>query len=304
MKKVIVASLVTALVVVTGCKKEKKSVMDTATETAATSTAAKTTEADRAVITINGEKVTESLFLSAASGLPRQMQEAMQTPQGKKALADEIIRIKLLEQEGRRTGVANDEEVKNSLNLMSANIIASATLRKLVDQNLSEAELKQIYEKDKSKYDVIRARQIVIAYAGGQLSPKQGEPPTEAAAMAKAQAIVERLKKGENFAAIARAESDDVNAAQSGGTIRFVRGSAPPQLEAELLKLQTNGVTPPVKTAIAIHVMQLMGRDARTFDQVKSTMAQQLQEERLDKILEDLKKKAKVDYDESFFGAK
>lgn len=300
-KNIIVALGVISLLGGVACKEKTTTDAATATSTAAdTAQAARTS--DKTVITINGEKVSEAMFQAAAEGLPQQMQQAITTPEGKKALGDELVRMKLLEQEGRRLNVDDKPEIANRMSLTNMNIIAAAALDQIAKTKPTEAEMKAYYEKNKGKFELISARQIVLAYQGGQLPAPQGKSTmTEAEAMAKAESIAERLRGGDRFAALAKSESHEPNVDKSGGLIRFARGSAPPTLEQALTGLQKDGITPPVKTPMAIHIMQLLGRETQTYEQMKPMLEQRMTEERVDAAMTELRKKAKVEFNTEYF---
>lgn len=300
-KNLIVAAGLVVLIGAFGCKQKTGAAGENKAESGTPASVDAARKSDKTVITINGEKISESMFQAAAEGLPREMQQAVATAEGKKALADEIVRMKLLEQEGRRLNVDEKPEIANRMELMDMNIIAAAALRELASKKPSDQELRAYYEKNKNKFELISARQIVVAYRGGQLPPPKGNAMTEAEAMAKAEAITERLRGGERFAALAKSESHEPNVAQSGGLIRFARGSAPPALEQALANLQPNGITGPIKTPLAIHIMQLLGRESQTFEQMKPMLEQQMAEERVDAAMADLRKKAKVEFNTEFF---
>lgn len=282
------------------CKKDAAEGTAAAGEKKEEATAARTSE--KTVITINGEKISESMFTAAAEGLPAQMQQAITTAEGKKALGDEIVRMKLLEQEARRLNLDDKPEVANQMELMDMNILAASALQQIADKKPSEQELRAYYEKNKTKYELISARQIVLAYRGGQLPAPQGTTPmTEAEAMAKAESIIERIRGGESFASVAKKTSHEPGVDQSGGLIRFARGSAPVELERALANLQPNGITPPIKTPLAIHIVQLLGRESSSFEQIKPMIERQMAQERVDAALADLRKKAKVEFNTEFF---
>ncbi|MFV1968703.1 MAG: SurA N-terminal domain-containing protein, partial [Pirellulaceae bacterium] len=81
----------------------------------------------------------------------------------------------------------------------------------------SEEELRKYYEENIDRYHVEqrRARHILIKPAGST-------PEQEKAASDKAQELVKRLRAGEDFGKIAKAESDDSGSAAKGGDLGFI----------------------------------------------------------------------------------
>lgn len=280
-------------------KDAKKETTATATTTAGTSTAAPAGE--REIIEVNGEKVYESELMLAVESLPRNMQGALASEQGRRALGEEMVRMKLLEQEGRRLGLEKDPEVQRQMKLVEGNIIAEAAMKKIAGEP-TDAELRKIYDREKKNIEALQLRQIVVAYAGGAVPARMGAPLDEAAAKQRAAAIAERARKGEDFVALVRSESDHPEAAQDNGGLLYRRGSAPPEVENVLFALKNGEVSNPVKTPLGYHVFKLVGRETKSFDEVKPMLIQQASREKMETILADLKKKAKVEYNDEYFG--
>ena len=172
-KKTLLIVALAAAVSVVGCKKSDKSVMGS-TSTATTTAAASSADPD--VLDVNGEKLKKSDLDAAAKELPPQAQSMMETPYGKRALGDELVRMKVLEQEGRRLNVESDPEVARQLAFQKSQILATAALKKLATPN--DTELRQKYDQQKAQYDLLQVKQIVIAYKGGQLPSRHGAAPT------------------------------------------------------------------------------------------------------------------------------
>src|SRR5689334_19298658 len=54
------------------------------------------------IMRVNGEPITDREFAIFTSNLPQQAQMYLENPQGRKLLAEQYVRMKVLEQEGRR----------------------------------------------------------------------------------------------------------------------------------------------------------------------------------------------------------
>ncbi len=76
-------------------------------------------------------------------------------------------------------------------------------------------------------------------------------PEAVAAAQKKANDLVARARKGEDFNKLAEAESDDKNTAQAGGDMgRFwLKGEIAPDYEKVVFAAKTNDITDPIQTA-------------------------------------------------------
>ena len=109
-----------------------------------------------------------------------------------------------------------------------------------------------------------------------------------------------RLKKGEDFTELVRAESDDKGNDGNLGT--FGRGRMVPEFETAAYALGAGELSGPVKTQFGWHLIQLHERvpeKITPFDEIKQKVVQYLTERKKDKIFEQfldgLKAEAKID---------
>src|SRR5205085_4059784 len=167
----------------------------------ATSNAASGTA--KVVMHVNGQPVTEQEFIAVYRQLPEDMQRQYANETGRMVLAEQTIRIKLLEQEARRLGLEREPNVAAQIEADQANILANAAAEKLIPTP-NEQAVQEFYAKNKGRFDSADVSHILIAYAGGTIPPRSGKPPTLDDAKKKANAVYAQLKAGGDFAAIAR----------------------------------------------------------------------------------------------------
>lgn len=271
-----------------------------ASTTPATTTSAAPAGEARTIIEVNGETIDEFEFAAAIEALPERMKATVQSAAGRRALADELVRLKLLEQEARRLGVVKEADVARAIEMSTANILASAALRKLAETEPSDEELRKLYQDTRGQYEAVRAQQITIAYKGGAVPALRGETPDENAALAKARRAVERLRGGEKFESVAGEMSDDPMFSQSGGLMVLRKGEIPPNVEKAVFGLATGAVSDPVKSEIGYHVFEMLEKETPTFEQLRPTLVRQARQTRVEQIVEQLKGKAKVTLNETF----
>jgi len=229
------------------------------------------------------------------------MQAAAQSEAGKRQLADRIVKLKVLEQEGKRLGAENDPDVAGRIEFGKSNVIADYAYRKLASPP-TDAQLRAVYDKEKQSYEAMQLSHIVVAYQGGQIQARKGATPPFEQAMQKAMAIEARLKAGADFAALAKAESDDARTAAAGGSLGPVTPSMlGPQLEQVLTHLAPGQVTQPMRTEFGIHIFKPGARQAEAFENVKATLQQKVSQDQMAAKLKDLQAKAKVEMDPKFF---
>ena len=81
--------------------------------------------------------------------------------------------------------------------------------------------------------------------------------------------LKKRLDKGEDFASIARTESDDKGSAPTGGNLGMMsHGQMVPPFEQAAYALKDNEISVPVTTQFGYHIIQVLSRTTPQYDQV------------------------------------
>jgi parvulin-like peptidyl-prolyl isomerase len=142
----------------------------------------------------------------------------------------------------------------------------------------SETELKEAYIKSKAALRVPKSFQLAQIFLSDD-RPVGSPPPPNVPAVSK------RLKaKAADFAAIAKASSDDAASAARGGVIGWLTESQiQPEIRAKLPKLTLGAVSEPIRLADGWHILKVLDiREAHTptFDQIRSQLSARLREER------------------------
>jgi len=143
----------------------------------------------------------------------------------------------------------------------------------------------------------VRARHILVKVPAG------GDEKAWKEAKKKAMDIKKRLEKGEDFASLAKEYSDDPGTKNRGGELGFFsKGRMVPEFETAAFSLEPGVFSDPVKTSFGYHIIQVEEKKeagTRKFSevapQVKQMLVREKQRERMDKIINDLKKKYKVE---------
>ncbi|HEX5056184.1 MAG TPA: SurA N-terminal domain-containing protein [Gammaproteobacteria bacterium] len=102
----------------------------------------------------------------------------------------------------------------------------------------------------------------------------------------KAEEILQRLRKGEDFAAIAKKESEDPGSAQQGGDLGDVRrGVMVKPFEDALYAMKKGELSEPVLTRFGFHIIRLNSIEppqVQTFNEVKDELEQNYRKEQTD----------------------
>jgi peptidyl-prolyl cis-trans isomerase C len=261
---------------------------------------ASTAKPGKVVMHINGEPVTEEEFNAFLTAVPEQQRGVFATPAGKRQLADELVRMKALEQEAQRLGIADDAEVKAQLELVRTQVTAQHALQKIVQQS-ADKEITAAYEQEKK--NALSLRHIVLAYQGGMVPPKKqgAQPPSAEQAMQTAAGLVTRIRGGADFAEVARTQSDDIDSAKRGGSLGPLRADVlPPEISSVVSKLKPGQVSDPVRTQFGIHIFNVA---EPSLEDLRPMLTQRVQQEIAQREITRLQKAAKVDLDPAFFPA-
>jgi parvulin-like peptidyl-prolyl isomerase len=102
----------------------------------------------------------------------------------------------------------------------------------------------------------ITASQILIAHQGAKRA-QAGVQRTKEQAKRRAEAVLQRVQKGEDFGALARAESDDPTAKEHSGNLgTFDRYSMPPALSQAAFALEPGQVSSVVESDFGFHIIK------------------------------------------------
>ena len=131
---------------------------------------------------------------------------------------------------------------------------------------------------------------------------KPTEVLSEGAAEALAEELMERVRNGEEFGALARQYSDDIGSAAEGGELGWTNpGQMVPEFEATMASAKEGEVTSPFRSEFGWHILEVTGRRDKDFsgemqrNQVANYIRDQKYQEELDAWLRKIREEAFVD---------
>ena len=283
---------------------------DTAHAAAAASSAASdAVKGDTVVLTIGSEKITkaefEQIFNQVVSQMPPERRGAAQDPQARRQLAQQLAELKALAQEARRLKIDQTPEAKTQLAMRDDQLIAGMLFQQISkDTKPSPADLQAYYDGHKNDWETVSARHILIRMKGSPVALKDGQKDlTDEEALAKAKDLRAKIVAGGDFAALAKAESDDVGSGANGGSLgEFTRGRMVPPFDEAAFTLKVNEVSEPVKTQFGYHVIQVTKHDTKKMEDVKAEITEKVGPEMAQKSVEAIRDKASITFDQAYFG--
>lgn len=165
---------------------------------------------------------------------------------------------------------------------------------------VSDAEAKAFFDQNPKLFDSgerLRASHILIRV------PEGAGPDVKQSRRAKTDALLARIRKGEDFAAVAREASEDPGSASRGGELGvFAKGQMVPAFEQVAFALPVGQVSDVVESPFGFHIIKVHERvpagkvpfeTAR--DQIKNHLAQSQREKAVNGLMQGLKAKAKIE---------
>lgn len=121
------------------------------------------------------------------------------------------------------------------------------------EPQVTPEEIQQYYQAHQKDYQVpeeVKVRHILIAVPNG------ASAQVAAAAKQKAEGLLQQLKAGANFAALAKKYSDDPGSKAQGGQLGFIqRGATVPAFEKAAFALKPGQLSGVVKTQFGYHII-------------------------------------------------
>jgi len=258
---------------------------------------------DRIVLTVGNFNLTAAQFDQLIDMLPEQAKSQARGP-GRKQFADNLVRILVLAQEGKRRGLDQTPSYKLQSSFQLNNYLAGLTFSQIGKEGrASEADARNYYDQHKQDWDNVNARHILVRFQGSQVPLRQGQKDlSDAEALAKAQELRKRIVEGADFAALAKIESDDVGSGANGGDLgTFHHGQMVPAFDAAAYALKAGEISEPVKTQFGYHIIKVEKRETKSFEEVRAEIDRRMAPEQSQKALEELVKSSNPVLDPEFF---
>lgn len=262
---------------------------------------------DAVVFEAGGKKMTRAEFDSLLGNLPESLRQQLgpDSPDSRRRLAEQLAEVMSYAAEARRLHVDEKPSVKVQLFLQQESALASLLYQHLIETSRpGEDQVRQWYAAHREQFETASARHILVRFQGSRVPLREGQPDlTPEQAQARAEALRQRILKGEDFAAVAKAESDDTGSAANGGDLgTFGRGRMIPEFEKAAFILPIGEVSPPLRTQFGYHLIQVQKRSAQPLEEVRADIEKRLAAETADKSLRAIKENSRIVLDENYFG--
>jgi parvulin-like peptidyl-prolyl cis-trans isomerase-like protein len=258
-------------------------------------------DADRVVLKVGDVQVTKEEFESRIREIEPGHGDEGAPDKDRQRLGDDYASVLMLSQQALAKHLDSSPEVARQLAIARMQVLSDAEFATLMQQaQPTFAEVTQYYNAHASDYEEVQIRRLFI---WKQPEDSKGvQALTSQAARAKAEQIRKAYASGTDVKKL----SGDLTKSQEGmldpNPLTFSRG----ELSAQMLKVASSlkdGEWSEVEdTPARLLLIQLVKRDHQQLGQVSSHIEKQLQDKKMEALLNDLKKNAGIWMDEKYFG--
>jgi peptidyl-prolyl cis-trans isomerase C len=228
--------------------------------TAAGFACAQTAPADPVVARINGVEIHQSDLALAEDDLGQNIPAADE--QGKRDyLIGYLTDMIIVAQAAEARKIPDTSDFKQRLAFARNKTLMETLLASESAAAVTEPALRKIYDdatKQMTTQPEVRARHILF---------RVNNPNDQAASKAaedKVKAVIVRLKKGEDFATIASALTEDPSGKQNGGDLGyFTSDQMVPEFSEVAFRLEKGQISDPIKTQFGWHVLKVEDKRMR-----------------------------------------
>jgi peptidyl-prolyl cis-trans isomerase SurA len=292
---------------------------------------------DRIVAIVNQEIITLSEVEKYAETAEKELrsEDPIQRKEEKKQLyrkiIDKLIEERLIEQEAKKLGIkvtskeieAALEEIKQRNNLTQEEFeralakegLSIDALKKQIEKRLQntklinfslkmdvkmdEKKLREFYEKNIDRYQ--RTEQYRPAHIFFAI-PKDATPAEIQEIKKKCQAVLEKIRRGEDFGEMALLYSEDTSSKDKGDLGFFRKGELLAVLEKEASRLKVGEVSGIVRSEFGFHIIKLLDRKGggvipfeEVVEKVKKDFMENEMEKAFKQFLTNLKEKSVIE---------
>jgi len=214
-------------------------------------------EANPVLAKVNGADIRQSDLALAEEELGPSLAQMDPATKKENVLAF-LIDMKIVAKAAEDKKVENNEDFKKRLAFTRNRLLMDSLLAAEGKAATTDEAMKKVYEEASKQIageQEVHARHILV--------------PTEE----EAKAVAEELKKGADFAELAKKKSKDPGASDGGDLGFFTKDQMVPEFSAVAFALEPNKISDPVKSQFGWHIIKVeekRNRQAPEFEQVKA----------------------------------
>jgi len=280
-----VAALALAVLpIVTGCGQQQSS----------SSSSSAGAASDPVVARVNGTDIRESDLAMAEDDLGAEIQQ-LPPDHRREQLVSYVADVMLAAQAAEARNLQKTDDFRQREAFFRRKLLMGLMLQDHARSLVTEEALRKVYDeqiKPMGAAEEIRARHILF-----RADPK--DEKAQAEAQARAQAALERLKKGEDFATVAGELTEDPSGKENGGDLDyFSKDQMVPEFANVAFQMYPGQMSNPVRTQFGWHIIKLEDRRNRPvpeFEKVRPQIETFLVRRGQTELISQLREKAKIE---------
>jgi peptidyl-prolyl cis-trans isomerase C len=244
---------------------------------------AEATAGDQVVAKVDGVEIHQSDIALAEEELGASLPQDATPEARRNYLITHLVDMILLSRAAEEQGLSGSDDFKRRFAAMRTKLLAGLMLRQIAQKSVNEEAMHKVYDdaiKQMGDEQEVRARHILVE--------------TED----QAKAIQADLKKGADFAELAKQKSKDPAAADGGDLGYFTKDQMVPEFADVAFKLDKGQISDPVKTAFGWHIIKVEDKRKKpvpTYDQVKDQLATVVVQQSQADLVNKLRNQAKIE---------
>jgi peptidyl-prolyl cis-trans isomerase C len=239
-------------------------------------------DSDPVVARANGVDIHQSDLAVAADEIGSNM-PPMADDKKRDYLVTYLADVIVLAQAAQQQKLGDDPAIKRQLAFAHDKVLMEALLQKTAQAAQTDDAMHKVYDqavKQMPNEEEVHARHILV--------------PTEQ----EAKDIEAQLKKGADFAALAKQKSKDPGASNGGDLGWFTKSQMVPAFADAAFKLDKGQISDPVHTQFGWHIIEVMDKRIKptpTYDQVKDQLKNYVARRAEAELVDNLRKSAKIE---------
>lgn len=249
---------------------------------------------DPVVARVNGAEIRESDLTMAEDDLGAELQQ-LPPDNRREQLISYVADVMLAAQAAEARKLQDSDDFKQREAFLRRKLLMGLLLQDNARAGVNEEALRKVYDeqiKPMGAAEEVRARHILF-----RADPK--DEKAQAEAQAKAQAALERIKKGEDFAAVASELTEDPSGKENGGDLDyFTKDQMVPEFATIAFQMHPGQVSNPIRTPFGWHIIKLEDRRNRPvpeFEKVRPQIETFLVRRGQTELIGQLREKAKIE---------
>lgn len=255
---------------------------------------------DRVILKVGDVQVKQEDFESGVGNFEGEKEEAP-AEKDRRKLGDDYASVLMLSQKALAEHLDSTPEVSRQLAIDRLQTLSNAEFDSLMRQaQPTSGEVSQYYSAHLSDYDEVQIRRLFIWKRGGDSKNSRGLAPQ--VARTRADAILRASAAGRDATKLAEEFKGSDGGLLDPKPLTFPRGELPPAMEKVAFAIKEGEWGQVEDTPDAIMLVQMVKRDRQQLGQVSSAIETQLQGQKMQAMLDNLKRNSGIWMDEKYFG--